>query len=84
MDRNDTPVVSGGGEEVYGIQREEWEAMVVTPRSFISGNSEAMRLELMARHGQDGDNDKRWFWATTALPENAEDRGTHGGKVFEL
>jgi hypothetical protein len=35
--------------------------MVVTLRSFVSGNSEAMRLELMARHGQDGDNDKRWF-----------------------
>jgi hypothetical protein len=73
MDDGDASVVFGGGEEVYGMQREEWEAMVVTPQSSISCNGEAMRLELMARHGQDGDNDERWFWAITALPGNAED-----------
>jgi hypothetical protein len=26
----------------------------------------------------------RWFWATTALPGDVEDRGDHGGEVFEI
>jgi hypothetical protein len=58
--------------------------MVVMPRLFASCNGEAMRLELMVRHEQDGYDDERWFWVTIALPGDSGDRGGRGGKVFEL
>jgi hypothetical protein len=74
----------GDSGDAGGEQSDEVEMMVVMPRSFASCNGEAMQLELMVQHEQDGYDDERWFWVMISLPRDAEDRGDHGGEVCEL
>jgi hypothetical protein len=49
------------GRDSDGKQSDEVETMVVTLRLFASYNGEAMQLELLVQHGQDGYNDERCF-----------------------
>jgi hypothetical protein len=50
-------------KDANGDQLDEREMMMVTECSCVSCSGKAKRLESMARLGQDGDDDKRWFWA---------------------
>jgi hypothetical protein len=70
--------------DVNGDQLDERETMMVTKWSRVSCSREAMRLESTAQHGQDGDDNERWFWAWISLPGDAEDRGDHSGEAGDL
>jgi hypothetical protein len=59
MDDSDAPVVPGGREEVYGMQSEGLETMVVTPGSFVFCNGKAMRLEISCALGYPGHGQAR-------------------------
>jgi hypothetical protein len=60
--RRAAPVVFRVDGDVNGDPLDERETMMVTKWLRVSCSGEAMRLESMARHGQDGDDDERWFW----------------------
>jgi hypothetical protein len=55
------PVVFRVDGDVNGDQLDERETIMVTKWSRISCSGETMRLESMARHGQDRDDNERWF-----------------------